>query len=457
MKSLLLVVMLIPALGFGQSRAAQRKTAPQKKAAAPAGRASKWPIERIAIEGNKLYTSLQVIGVTALKVGQLAGKEDFDAAHDRLLATGAFETVSYKFAPSKDAKGFVATFQITEVEPAYPLRYEQLGVPDKDIQAMLRAKDPLFGPRLPATKLFLERYTRWVQEFLATRNIAEKIAGRVVAVAPEQFEIVFRPAKNLPAVAEVSFEGNRVLPGNVLRETIAGVGVGQPYTEEKFRALLDTSIRPLYEARGRVRVAFPKVWATPVKDVAGLHVHVTVKEGESYELGAIAIVGPTPVRPDELLKAANLKPGDLANFDVVNEGLDKVKAAVRRVGYMQAKVTADRQIDDAKKTVGLNLHVEQGVQYHMGKLTLVGLDLHAESEINRLWTMKEGKPFNSDYPEHFLSRVREDGVFDGLGQTRSVVKVDEKTHIAHVTLHFGAAPPPVEKKRHPEPGSGLPL
>ena len=449
----LLLLMLLPALGFAQARPA-RKAAPAKKtsASAPAATANKWPIQRIVIEGNKLYTSAQVIGVTALKIGQVAGKEEFDAAYNRLLQCGAFETVSYKFTPATDKTGFVATFQVTEVEPAYPVKFEQLGVPAAALDAVLRVKDPLYGARIPATKPILARYTAWVQEFLASRKLTEKIAGRVTAVGPDQFVILFRPARNLPAVAQITFDGNRAISGTLLREAIGGVAVGQPYTEEKFRSLLDTSVRPLYEARGRIRVAFPKVRTEPAKDVEGLQVFVTVVEGESFELGDIAIEGPTPVRPADLLKGGDLKPGDLANFDVVNQGLERMRGLVRRAGYMQAKVTAARKIDDGKKTCGLAVHVETGPLYTMGKLAIDGLDLYGEAEIKRMWAMKEGKPYNADYPDTFLERVREQGLFDGLGKTRAEVKVDEKAHVADVTLHFGAAPvEPERKRRRPGP------
>ena len=244
--------------------------------------------------------------------------------------------------------------------------------------------------------------------------------------------------------------GNKVIPGNLLRDAIGGVAIGQPYTEERFRGLLDTGVRPLYEARGRIRVAFTKIRTEPAKDVQGLNVFVTVDEGESFELGEIAVEGATPVRPEALLKAGNLKPGDLANFDVVNQGLDKMRALVRRAGFVQAKVTAARKIDDGKKTVALGIHVEPGPPYTMGKLAVEGLDINGEYEIKRIWAMKEGKPFNADYPDTFLNRVREQGLFDRLGKTRAEVKIDEQAHVADVTLHFGAAPEP-DRRRPPDP------
>jgi outer membrane protein assembly factor BamA len=428
------------------------KRAPSKKAAVPKKEAvapSKWPVEAITVEGNRNYTSEQVLAVAGLKVGQLAGKPEFETARDRLTASGAFETVGYKFEPGPSKEGFVATFQVAEVQAAYPVRFEELGVPDKDVEALLRARDPLYSAaRLPATKPVLDRYTAWIQEFLVSKGLTEKIAGRVSQLGVEQFAIVFRPARNLPAVAQVTFQGNQVIPLGVLREAVHYPAVGSQYTESAFREVLNVVVRPLYEQRGRVRVSFPQVRAEPVSDVAGVHVFVTVDEGQSYSLGKVEIAGTSPLDPEFLIKTGDFKTGDVANFDRVNEGLEKVRLAVRRAGYLDAKVVAERRIDDAKKAVDLALRIEPGAQYTMGKLTVVGLDLHGEAEIKRIWTLKEGKPLNPDFPDHFLKRVKEEGLFDGLGATKADVKVDAQKHTVDVTLTFSGEDPSKQPARH---------
>ena len=138
--------------------------------------------------------------------------------------------------------------------------------------------------------------------------------------------------------------------------------------------------------------------------------------------------------PASLIKTGDFKTGDVANFDRVNEGLEKIRKAVRRAGYLDVKVTSERSIDDAKKTVDVAVHIDAGAQYTMGKLTIVGLDLNGEAEIMRIWTMKEGKTLNPEYPDYFLNRIKEEALFEGLGETKADLKVDEKKHTADVTL-----------------------
>ena len=125
---------------------------------------------------------------------------------------------------------------------------------------------------------------------------------------------------------------------------------------------------------------------------------------------------------------------------------------MRRAGYLDAKVTSDRGIDDAKKTVDVAVQIDAGPQYTTGKLTIVGLDLNGEAEINRIWTLKEGKTLNPEYPDYFLNRIKEQALFEGLGDTKAETKVDAKKHVVDVTLTFKADDP--TKPKRPGQGGG---
>ncbi len=423
--------MLVSATGFGQTGVRAR----------PAPKAVKWPIESLRVEGNQHYTRDQVLAVIRLKTGQMAGKTDFDAARDRLVASGAFENVEYQFTPAANGHGYAGVFKLSEVQQVYPVEFESLGVSSKDLAATLSARDPLFSREgLAATQPVIQRYTRWIQEYLAAHGVKEPIVGAVEPGDPGDFAIVFRPERTLPAVAQVSFIGNHVIDEKVLREAVAQSAIGSPYTEDNFRLVLKLAVRPLYEIRGRVRVAFPAIRTEPVKDVQGVHVFVTVDEGESYELGKVSIDGKPPLPAESLLKAGDFKTGDVANMQRVSQGLDRIRKAVERAGYMNAKVTSERTINDGKKTVDVAVAIDAGAQFTMGKLAIVGLDLEGEAEIKRIWGLKFGKPFNPEYPDSFLKRVKDEAMFDNLGQTKSAVKVNPDQSV-DVTLTFAGSNP----------------
>src|SRR5437016_1836100 len=79
----LLVFLLLwaPALSAQAARSKKKPAAPAPKVQQPA---HAFPVASIAIEGNKIYPSERVIAASGLKVGELAGTKEFDAARDRL-------------------------------------------------------------------------------------------------------------------------------------------------------------------------------------------------------------------------------------------------------------------------------------------------------------------------------------------------------------------------------------
>jgi outer membrane protein insertion porin family len=214
------------------------------------------------------------------------------------------------------------------------------------------------------------------------------------------------------------------------------VAIGVPYDEARFRQLLETSVRPLYDECGRLRVTFPKLQVEKAQQVKGVVVTVEVVEGDVYQLGEVRLQG-EGLPEKELREAGDFKTGDLANFSAIETGLDRIKKRLRRQGFLKPETSLERLVDDQKKKVDLVVHVDKGPRFVYGRLIIEGLDLNAEAVVRRLWGSKQGTPFDEDYPEYFLKRIREDGVFDNLGKTRSAVQIDHQSRTVDVTLLFG--------------------
>jgi outer membrane protein insertion porin family len=415
---------------FGQSTTTRktRKPAVQTPAAKPAAPAmTAWPVGKLEVEGNKLYSDEQILSIAGLKVGQMAGKAEFDAARDRLLATGAFESIGYKFNPIPGTRTNAGILQVDEITQLFPYRFEELRVDDKTLRAHLKAKEPLFSDRIPATKPMLDRMTKHVEE-------VAKDAGGIVArlEGVGNLMVVFRPS-SLPSVAEVHFKGNKAIPTAKLQQAAAGAAVGAVFTENRFRQVLDASIRPVYEAAGYLGVQFPKFEVAPAKNVKGIAVTVEVQEGEIYKLSEVELKGEL-AESKELLKTGGFKIGEPANFDQIRTGVEDIRKALRRNGYIEAKTSFERKLDDKEKTLTLIVTADPGPQFMMGKLTIEGLDLETEPHIRKMWALKKGQPFNAEYPDYFLNRLIADQVMDNLGKTSSSIAPNPESKTVDVTL-----------------------
>jgi outer membrane protein insertion porin family len=412
------------ALFFGLSGAIYAQPAP-----------TAYTVENLTVEGNHAYTSGQVLAVAGLHVGQKAGKSEFDAAREKLEATGAFDKVSYRFAPSKDGEGYDATYEVSEVGQLYPVRFQELPAGNDQIRAWLKQKDPLFGDKIPATKPVVDRYVAWISELLAGQGYRQPLAGRLSADGGEDLAVLFRPAKGPPAIAHVIFTDTGEVPAGILQTAMYGVAIGVPYSEPRVRQLLDSTIRPIYEAHGMLRATFPKIETAPAKDVDGISVTVAVTPGPSYKLDRVSFVGADYSR-SEWRDLSKLKINQTVNFDEVKAAQERIRVNMRRAGHLDASSKVARDVNDTDHTVAIEFQIDPGPLYTVGKVDMIGLDIVSEPEIRKMWGLAPGRPFNVEYPDHFLARVKDGGVFDNLKNTRAETKINPGNYTVDVTLYF---------------------
>jgi outer membrane protein assembly factor BamA len=407
-----------------------------------------FPIDSLTVEGNRSLSAGAIAEAAGLKRGDKGSSAIFDAARDRLIASGYFETVGYRFKPSA-TNGYDVTFEVQEIQTLLPVRVDALGATTDEVVAWLKTKDPLFTGRMPGTQEVLKRTAAEIEQYLETKNSPEKVAGKVVATAKDRFEIDFTPQRGLPAVAMVTFEGSKLIPAIDLRNKIAEVAFGQPFTESSFRVFLENQIRPLYEAKGYMHATFPKIVAEPSKDVTGVDVKVTIDEGVEYKLTRVAVAGKAESESARILRDAKLPKMTIANFDEVKDAAVRVQDSMKQEGYLDCRTSTESKADDEKKTVEFFIVVNTGPQYTFGTLTVNGLALDGEAAIRKLWSVRSGDPFPAKYPDYFVSRVKDDGFFDNLGDTRATPKIDREKHVVDVTLDFkyGTAEP--KKQRTP--------
>lgn len=442
-------------LASGQTAA--RKLPPQPAAKSPAKSdvQQKYPIEKIVVQGNKTLTSEQIIKASGLMVGEAADKARFEQARKQLEATGMLDSVAYQFEPAENGKGYVATFIVDEVSPLYTVQFEGLNASRDDINKYLMSKEVLYNGKLPPTTFIIDRYTREIETYLASVNHPAKVVSNAMQSGPDTYDLVFRSGAPLPSIAEVTFEGNKAVLITDLEHAINDVAYGTPYSDYTFKLMLENQIKPLYEAKGYLGVKFLNVTTEPSKTVKGVVVHLTVDEGAVYKLSKVSLSGVTREETDDMGKVAKFKIGEVANFDEINQSVDRIKKSLMHDGYIHVEAAVVRRMDEQAKSVGLLVKLTKGPQFHYGKLIIKGLDLDGEAQIQKLWTGKPGKAYNAEYPEYFLTRVKEEGLFDDLGDTKALKTVDEQNHVVDITLDFKGMS--VKKDRRPPHQPGNPF
>ncbi len=421
--------------------AAVKAPPPPPPPAAPAA-VVKYPIESIRVSGNKQFAEASVIAVTGLRPGEPLDERRLEAARDSLLANGAFTSINFRYTPAASKKGYDVTFEVTELEQLFEYRFDRLEADEAKLRAFIKEREPLFSARIPGAELVLARFRAAIADYLKSQNKPAEVAGHVASENGETF-VVFSPPGQLPAVATISFTGNKVIASAQLQNIIHPIAVGSQFRESRFRELLENSVRPLYEARGRLRMKFTKIETKPSEGgVKGLAVTVAIDEGEVFAFGTVSITG-VPGAEADLIKAAAIPELEVADMQMVTKAQDRIVRLMRNQSHMAASVEPDRRIVDAERLCHINFKVTPGPKYTMGRLIFQGLDLHGEHEMRRIWTMKSGGPFNGEYPDLFVTRVKEEKLFDELTNLRAVSTPNAQSLTVDVKLIFNERKPKI--------------
>jgi outer membrane protein insertion porin family len=415
---------------------ARKKSAPRAPAEKPQSSAVRFPILAFEVKGNRIYTRDQVIASSGLRTGQEVSPQAFEAARDRLVATGAFLQVEVGYQPSPNKQGYLARIQVVEVEQVYPLQFEDLPLSGEKLRDAIVKAQPLFADKVPGSKEALAIVEAAVAKAVleAQPGFAEPITAAVMPGDPGQLVLLVRSGRARPNIAQVTFSGSKVIDIADLQNAFSQLAIGTPYTEAAVRKLLDSGIRPMFEKRGHLEVRFPRVEAMPSKRVTGVDVTITVEDGPVYRFGETRVEG-VP-QAESLARLADLKSGEVANFDQVKEAEERLKLYFRRQGYIRVACSWERTLNTKDKTVDVEFRLEPGEPYTFGSLRIQGLDILTEPAIRKMWGLKSGESFNQEYPDLFLQRIKEQGILDNLREARSEIRVDERNRIVDVTLIF---------------------
>jgi len=125
-----------------------------------------------------------------------------------------------------------------------------------------------------------------------------------------------------------------------------------------------------------------------------------VTEGPLCRLSLIEFTENHAIASDALRAKFPMKKGDPFKRAKIAGGLEAMQKLYRSQGFLDSFFVPDTKLDSSS-TVKLTLKVEEGPEYHMDKLEVVGPTEIAE-RLQTQWKLEPGAVFNHDYLETFL-------------------------------------------------------
>src|SRR6202030_4650915 len=126
-------------------------------------------LREIRTDGLKSLPERQAAALTGLQIGAQVGKDDLQAAADKLVQCGLFAKVKYNFQSRMD--GVAVTFHVEEA-PRVPTYFDNLPwFADSELNDAIRAKLPFYDGTLPEAGSVVDRAGDALGQFLVTHGL----------------------------------------------------------------------------------------------------------------------------------------------------------------------------------------------------------------------------------------------------------------------------------------------
>ncbi len=189
----------------------------------------------------------------------------------------------------------------------------------------------------------------------------------------------------------IHFSGPNPLPVDV-QEQIAKDFEGKIFNSTLAREL-EERVREECREQGYFRALVRST--VEMADTFGEHkaiVGLDVDEGQQYRLADIRWKNLTAFRPNDLRPLFPLQNGEIFDVRKVRQGLDAVRKIYATKGYINFIAVPDSHIDDAARTISLDIDLDEGGVFTVRSMRVLGEDnTTREAFLNSL---KPGDVFN---------------------------------------------------------------
>ena len=223
----------------------------------------------------------------------------------------------------------------------------------------------------------------------------------------------------------------RLSPDQVI--AASGLKVGEPIDASMIDAaaakLMSSGWFKSVDYRARTADSDTTVIFEVMEKVAAINI------APAQTLGQVTWSGNVALSNQELSSAFGLRAGDPAPQAKIDQGLEQVRKAYARRGYINAEITnVTRNLDDHR--ANYQFTIREGQEYRMGLLSITGLPPADSRQLSSKWTLATAAVFDDSYLEQFRTTVLRPFVASRAQRTgiRSRFEVNTKPGIQKQTV-----------------------
>ncbi len=366
-------------------------------------------LREVRADGLKSLLEPQVVALTGLQPGAPAGRDDLQAAADKLLQTGLFTKVKYNFQTRAD--GLLVTFHVEET-PRIPVYFDNLPwFGDVELNDAIRKKLPFYDGTLPTAGGAVDQAADALSEFLVAHGLQAAIEHQAIANPDGDGEVQqFHIEGASLRIFSLEFSDPSLNSSLVVQQQLSELK-GKPYSRMAIDLFLVEQVRPIFQKQGllRAKLGPPEVRLTGnpnQKLPEQIPVYVPVVPGAVYHWKGVQWTGNSVLSSITLTGELGLTVGAVADGMALEAGWDRIREEYAHRGYLDAKIDPVAAYDDQEHTLAYGAHIEEGQPFKLGAMVITGLSTAAEKRLRDQWPIPESELFDKTLYEDFLTKLQ---------------------------------------------------
>jgi outer membrane protein assembly factor BamA len=393
----------------------------------------------IQFRGDPEYSDQELMDALGLKKDAAMSSEDLNGYARRLMDSGVFDNVGYKF------DGVDLVFTLTPDTTLYPVRLTNLPfLPGPALDAELHKRLPLYHGKVPSEGALLDGVRKAFEEMLAAEGVHATVAAVPSADPRERSKVtaigftIAAPPVRLGAI-HVQGASMALLPQ--LRGMVAQIE-NPLFDSQNTPAHLEQRFVDFYQNQGFAAVDIRAVRSgAPVATADAILVpySVTIQEGRPYRIGSIRMPPDALVSQEEADRIV-ASPGKHTMGEALETVLSLIDQRYKAKGYLDLVVSHTPAFNDAAGTVDYTIGIAPGPVYHLAYIRFDNVSDDLRSRLMYQWQLMPGDPFNQGYLDSFLANAekRDSALQRYLAGTLSTYETsaDPVTHGVNVVFHL---------------------
>lgn len=246
-------------------------------------------------------------------------------------------------------------------------------------------------------------------------------------------------------IGSIAVVGNKEIPNDKMKDLLKDLGLvkGRVFQRASLERL-EKELKQAYNARGKYNARIKSTVSDLTENRVAIN--VSVSEGRVSRIKEIKIIGNHDFADNELLPEMALSSSNVFTYfskkdqyskASMDASLEALRSFYLNHGYLKFNIISSQVLlAPDKKDVFINIHIEEGAQYHFAGFAVSGKTVLPKEKINALVQVKKGNVFSRKQVTESISAIglALGDIGFGFPAVNAEPRIDEATKTVFITF-----------------------